>query len=128
MNEEPNEEPEEEPEEEPKGEAEEKPKLIIYVSKENEAECGPAVEEAKRIADESGLEMHELDVADLDFPKELLGERGGTPTTCVASGGSIQCFVGRDSSYKEKLLEIIKKIGERRERTVPSGFVPEGEI
>ena len=100
--------------EEPQRAKEEKPKLIIYTSKENEA-CKPVLEEAKRVADESGIELHELDVADLDFPKEALGEHGGTPTTCVVSKGRMECFVGGGPDYREKLLEIMRKLGEKSE-------------
>lgn len=105
----------EEQKEEPRKEEsqEEKPRLILYTSKENEA-CKPAVEEAKRIADESNIELNELDVADLDFPKEAMGEHGGTPTTCVVSGSKLECFVGYGPDYKDNLLEIMKRLEARR--------------
>lgn len=94
--------------------AEDKPKnlkIIIFTSSDIES-CKPAIDEVKRVAEGENVEVEEIDTKDLDFPKNVI-EGGGVPTTCVISTGKIECHVGYGEDYKQKLLEMMKKLRER---------------
>jgi len=109
---------EEKPEEEESQEEkpqEEKPKelkIIIFTSSGSEA-CKPALEEIKSVAEEEKVEVEEVDAEDLDFLKDIIKEGGAIPTTCVVSGAKMECHVGYGPEYKQKLLEIMKRLRER---------------
>ena len=100
---------------EEKPEEEERPtdlKIIIFTSSESEA-CKPALEEVKTIAEEEKVEVEEINATDLDFPKDIIKEGGGIPTTCVVSGSKMECQIGYGPEYKQKLLEIMRRLRER---------------
>lgn len=92
---------------------EEKPKeltIIVFTSRESE-NCKLALEDAKRIAEEEGAGVEEIDIEDMEFSKDMI--EGTVPATCVASKGDMQCHVGFGDDYKQKLLELIKKLREQ---------------
>lgn len=89
-------------------------KIIIFTSSENE-DCKPALEEVKSIAEEEKVEVEEIDAKDLDFPKNVIKEGGAVPTTCVVSGAKMMCHIGFGPEYKQKLLDLMKKLRERIE-------------
>lgn len=94
--------------------AEDKPKdlkIIIFTSSDIES-CKPALDEVKRVAEEEKVEVEEIDTKGLEFPKDVI-EGGGIPTTCVISKGEMKCHVGFGPKYKQKLLEMMKKLRER---------------
>ena len=106
---------EEEKKEEPQEETPEKPKklkIIIFTSSKSEA-CKPALDEVKSIAEEEKVVVEEIDVADLDFTKDMVEESAGVPATCVVSGAKMECHIGFGPEYKQKLLEIMKRLRER---------------
>lgn len=86
-------------------------KIIIFTSSESE-DCKPALEEVKSIAEEEKVEVEEIDAKDLDFPKNVIKEGGAIPTTCVVSSAKMMCHVGFGPEYKQKLLELMKKLRE----------------
>ena len=103
---------EEEPQEEKPDEKPKELKIIIFTSSKSEA-CKPALEEVKSIAEEEKVVVEEIDVGDLDFTKDMVEEGAGVPATCVVSGSKMECQIGYGPEYKQKLLEIMKKLRER---------------
>ena len=85
--------------------------IIVFTSSGSEA-CKPALEEARRIADEEGAKVEEIDVSDSDFLEDVI-EGGAVPSTCVVSKKKMECHVGYGPEYKQKLLEIMKRLRER---------------
>ena len=104
---------EEKPQEEkPQEEKPKKLKIIIFTSSKSEA-CKPALEEVTSIAEEEKVVAEEIDVGDLDFTKDMVEEGAGVPATCVVSGEKMECQIGYGPDYKQKLLEIMKRLRER---------------
>ena len=108
---------EEKPEEEESQEErpKEKPKdltIIVFTSSGSET-CKLALEEVKRVAEEEGAGVEEIDVNDLDFSKDMITD-GTVPIACVISGANMECHVGYGPEYKQKLIEIMRKLRERK--------------